>query len=217
MEIDTYHFLSDRIGLRRTIKNAKEILVIGAHYFDWSVLILAEALHLIDARGSSFQPAGLSPTMVVTRSGAARVERDRRERYTYAPRSQPLLTDTIGNKYIDSYLEYDCLMTPEELKRLADHKYSAVDTSWLDELCMKYFWEWAVEFYPLWLAPNLITLIGLIVNLITVLVLSHYCPTAREVAPSWAYALAALGLFTYQTLDATGEPNTGTEETICNL
>ncbi|KIH47948.1 hypothetical protein ANCDUO_21987, partial [Ancylostoma duodenale] len=98
---------------------------------------------------------------------------------------------------------YDCLMTPEELKRLADHKYSAVDTSWLDELCMKYFWEWAVEFYPLWLAPNLITLIGLIVNLITVLVLSHYCPTAREVAPSWAYALAALGLFTYQTLDAT--------------
>ncbi|EPB79252.1 hypothetical protein ANCCEY_01675 [Ancylostoma ceylanicum] len=102
-------------------------------------------------------------------------------------------------------LEYDCLMTPEELKRLADHKYSAVDTSWLDELCMKYFWEWAVEFYPLWLAPNLITLIGLIVNLITVLVLSHYCPTAREVAPSWAYALAALGLFTYQTLDATGD------------
>ncbi|ETN70819.1 CDP-alcohol phosphatidyltransferase [Necator americanus] len=94
-------------------------------------------------------------------------------------------------------------MTPEELKRLSEHKYSAVDTSWLDELCMKYFWEWAVDFYPLWLAPNLITLIGLIVNLITVLVLSHYCPTAREVAPSWAYALAAFGLFVYQTLDAT--------------
>lgn len=45
---------------------------------------------------------------------------------------------------------------------------------------------------------------GLIVNLITVMVLSHYCPTAREVAPLWAYALAALGLFIYQTLDATG-------------
>ncbi|KAK6754452.1 hypothetical protein RB195_013450 [Necator americanus] len=141
--------------------------------------------------------------MVVTRSGTARVDRERRERYTYAPRSHPLLTDTLGNKYIDSYLEYDCLMTPEELKRLSEHKYSAVDTSWLDELCMKYFWEWAVDFYPLWLAPNLITLIGLIVNLITVLVLSHYCPTAREVAPSWAYALAAFGLFVYQTLDAT--------------
>ncbi|KAE9416386.1 hypothetical protein Angca_007537 [Angiostrongylus cantonensis] len=141
--------------------------------------------------------------MVVTRASVARVERDRRDRYTYAPRSQPLLTDTIGYKYIDSYLEYDCLMTAEELRRLSEHKYSAVDTSWLDELCMKYFWEWIVKFYPLWLAPNLITLIGLIVNLVTVLILSYYSPTAREVAPSWAYALAAFGLFVYQTLDAT--------------
>ncbi|VDP61745.1 unnamed protein product [Heligmosomoides polygyrus] len=143
--------------------------------------------------------------MVVTRSAAARVDRDRRERkYTYAPRSQPLLTNSVGNKYIDSYLEYDCLLTPEELSRLSEHKYSAVDISWLDELCMKDFWEYVVQFYPLWLAPNLITLIGLVVNLISVLVLSHYCPTTREVAPSWAYASAAFGLFIYQTLDATG-------------
>ncbi|KHJ88589.1 CDP-alcohol phosphatidyltransferase [Oesophagostomum dentatum] len=144
--------------------------------------------------------------MVVTRSGASsmiRADRERRERYVYAPRSHPLLTEALGNKYVDSYLEYDCLMTPEELKRLAEHKYSALDTSYLSDFCMKHFWEWVGEFYPLWLAPNLITLIGLIVNLITVLVLSHYCPTAKEVAPSWAYALAALGLFVYQTLDAT--------------
>ncbi|PIO72425.1 peptidyl-prolyl cis-trans isomerase, cyclophilin-type [Teladorsagia circumcincta] len=50
-------------------------------------------------------------------------------------------------------------MTKEELSRLAEHKYSAIDTSWLDELFMKYYWEWVVNFYPLWLAPNLITLI----------------------------------------------------------
>jgi phosphatidylglycerophosphate synthase len=60
-----------------------------------------------------------------------------------------------------------------------------------------------VQFYPLWLAPNLITLIGLIVNLITVLILSHYCYTATEIAPWWAYVQAALGLIAYQTLDAT--------------
>ncbi|KJH40459.1 CDP-alcohol phosphatidyltransferase [Dictyocaulus viviparus] len=88
--------------------------------------------------------------MVVTRSSIARIERERRDRYTYAPRSQPLITDTIGYKYIDSYLEYDCLLTAEELHRLSEHKYSAVDISWLDELCMKYFWEWIVKFYPLW-------------------------------------------------------------------
>ncbi|VDL77498.1 unnamed protein product [Nippostrongylus brasiliensis] len=94
-------------------------------------------------------------------------------------------------------------MTREELFRLSEHRYSAVDTSWLSELGMKAYWEWAVEFYPLWLAPNLITLIGLAINLVSILILCHYCPTAREEAPSWAYSFSALSLFVYQTLDAT--------------
>lgn len=51
-------------------------------------------------------------------------------------------------------------MNGEELKRLTLHKYSAVDTSYLDELCMKKFWDRLVQYYPMWLAPNLITLIG---------------------------------------------------------
>jgi len=39
--------------------------------------------------------------------------------------------------------------------------------------------------------------------LFTVLILSHFCYSATETAPSWAYFQAALGLFLYQTLDAT--------------
>uniref|UniRef100_A0A1I7XKB5 CHHC U11-48K-type domain-containing protein n=1 Tax=Heterorhabditis bacteriophora TaxID=37862 RepID=A0A1I7XKB5_HETBA len=166
--------------------------------------------------------------MVVSTRSTSRTEREtRRDRYTYAPRQPVQFTHTVGYKYIDQYLEYDCLLTPEELNRLSDHKYSALDTSWLDELCMKVLWEKVVTYYPLWLAPNLITLIaitcvkihldafvsylgekprdylGLVVNLITVLTLTYFCPTAKEVGPSWAYLLAALGLFIYQTLDAT--------------
>lgn len=68
---------------------------------------------------------------------------------------------------------------------------------------MQRFWNWLVNFYPMWLAPNLLTLIGLITNLITVLVLAFYCYTVKEEAPAWAYLQAALGLFIYQTLDAT--------------
>ncbi|KAK6062048.1 CDP-alcohol phosphatidyltransferase [Cooperia oncophora] len=100
------------------------------------------------------------------------------------------------------YVETDSLATEHELKRLGEHKYSAVDNSWLDELCMKRWWEYVVTWCPMWLAPNLITLIGLIINLITVLVLSSFSYSATEPAPSWAYAQAALGLFLYQTLDA---------------
>ncbi|VDK42988.1 unnamed protein product [Anisakis simplex] len=103
----------------------------------------------------------------------------------------------------DCYVRGDCQLKPAEMERLGNHKYSAVDVSWLDELCMKRFWDYLVTFYPLWLAPNLITLIGLIVNLITVLILSSFCYGANYPAPSWAYFQAALGLFIYQTLDAT--------------
>ncbi|CAD6186796.1 unnamed protein product [Caenorhabditis auriculariae] len=126
------------------------------------------------------------------------------ERYSYHPRQQFEDSDMfIRWKTIDHYLKNDCLLTQAELQRLDDHVYSASDTSWLNNLFMKDFWEFVVKFYPLWLAPNLITLIGLIVNLFTVLILSYYCPTATETAPSWVYLLSAFGLFAYQTLDAT--------------
>ena len=59
-----------------------------------------------------------------------------------------------------------------------------------------------VTLVPLWMAPNLITMAGLIVNILTSLVLVLYCPTATEVAPWWTTFSCALGLFIYQTLDA---------------
>ncbi|PAV59255.1 hypothetical protein WR25_09898 [Diploscapter pachys] len=104
--------------------------------------------------------------------------------------------------FFDGYLEADSLCTPEEMKRLGEHKYSCVDNSFLDELIMKRWWEYAVTWCPMWMAPNLITLIGLIINLATILILSAFSYTATEPAPSWAYLQAAFGLFLYQTLDA---------------
>uniref|UniRef100_A0A915B9X2 diacylglycerol cholinephosphotransferase n=1 Tax=Parascaris univalens TaxID=6257 RepID=A0A915B9X2_PARUN len=117
-------------------------------------------------------------------------------------RTMNLIRSSMRNMW-EGYVKGDCQLTQAEMERLGNHKYNAEDTSWLDELCMNRFWGYTVTFYPSWLAPNLITLIGLIVNLITVLILSSFCHGAREPAPSWAYLQAALGLFVYQTLDAT--------------
>ena len=52
------------------------------------------------------------------------------------------------------------------------------------------------------MAPNLITMAGLIVNILTSLVLVLHCPSATEIAPWWTTFSCALGLFIYQTLDA---------------
>ncbi|XP_042693683.1 cholinephosphotransferase 1 isoform X1 [Centrocercus urophasianus] len=92
-------------------------------------------------------------------------------------------------------------LSPAQLKRLEQHRYSAAGRSLLEPWLQPY-WGWLVERLPLWLAPNAITLGGLLLNCLTALPLIASCPTATEQAPSWAYILGALGLFIYQSLDA---------------
>lgn len=64
-----------------------------------------------------------------------------------------------------------------------------------------------MSFLPMWLAPNLITIIGLLVNITTALVLMFYDPDAKgtQAPPRWTHLLCGIGLFIYQSLDAIGE------------
>ena len=59
-----------------------------------------------------------------------------------------------------------------------------------------------MELFPMWVAPNTITIVGLLVNVATSLLLMFYCPTAIEIAPTWVYMINGIGLFIYQALDA---------------
>ncbi|KAM9443722.1 choline/ethanolaminephosphotransferase 1 isoform 2-T2 [Clarias gariepinus] len=93
------------------------------------------------------------------------------------------------------------VLTRHQLKRLEEHRYSSAGRSLLEPV-MQCYWEWLVGCMPPWVAPNLITIIGLATNAFTTLVLVYYCPTATEQAPLWAYLLCAVGLFVYQSLDA---------------
>ncbi|KAK7791693.1 hypothetical protein R5R35_008712 [Gryllus longicercus] len=99
------------------------------------------------------------------------------------------------------FLYKERLLSPGQLKRLSEHKYSFTSTSLLDSL-LQPWWNWLVSKLPLWLAPNLITVWGLIVNILTTLILVWYSPDAKEEAPRWACFACALGLFVYQSLDA---------------
>ncbi|EDL21482.1 choline phosphotransferase 1, isoform CRA_d [Mus musculus] len=92
-------------------------------------------------------------------------------------------------------------LSAAQLRRLEEHRYTAVGES-LFEPPLQLYWTWLLQWIPLWMAPNTITLIGLAINLVTTLVLIFYCPTVTEEAPYWTYLLCALGLFIYQSLDA---------------
>uniref|UniRef100_A0AAY5ERR8 Choline/ethanolaminephosphotransferase 1 n=1 Tax=Electrophorus electricus TaxID=8005 RepID=A0AAY5ERR8_ELEEL len=92
-------------------------------------------------------------------------------------------------------------LSQQQLAVLKEHRYSSTGKSLL-EPCMQPFWCWLVGRVPLWMAPNLITVTGLLVNAVTTLALVYHCPTATEQAPTWVYLACALGLFIYQSLDA---------------
>uniref|UniRef100_A0A0A9Z421 diacylglycerol cholinephosphotransferase n=1 Tax=Lygus hesperus TaxID=30085 RepID=A0A0A9Z421_LYGHE len=99
------------------------------------------------------------------------------------------------------FFNRDKLLSPGQLKRLSEHKYSSEGKTLLDRV-LQPWWNFLVSRTPLWLAPNLITVIGLFVNVVTTLLLVFYSPDAKSDAPWWVFVLCALGLFIYQSLDA---------------
>jgi len=95
----------------------------------------------------------------------------------------------------------DKLLSAAQLKRLGEHKYKYDSCSLLDPY-LQVYWNWLVSKVPIWLAPNLITILGLLVNILTTLLLVWFSPDAKSEAPRWAFLLCAVGLFIYQSLDA---------------
>ncbi|KAH8245876.1 hypothetical protein KR038_009935 [Drosophila bunnanda] len=93
------------------------------------------------------------------------------------------------------------ILSAQQLRKLSEHKYSCFSASLLDPL-LQPWWNWLVAQTPLWLAPNLITIVGLILNVVTTLILICYSPNGVEAPPRWTCFLCALGLFIYQSLDS---------------
>jgi hypothetical protein len=91
----------------------------------------------------------------------------------------------------------------DKLPNLKQYKYNGIDHSLLSRYVLKPFYTHVViKCFPMWMAPNLITLTGfgfVVINLLTML---WYNPTLDQDCPRWVYASWAVGLFLYQTFDA---------------
>lgn len=71
------------------------------------------------------------------------------------------------------------ILSPQQLKRLSDHKYSSSGRTLMDPVVQP-FWNWLVLKLPLWLAPNLMTISGLFINILTSVILFCYSPDATD-------------------------------------
>ncbi|KAI3659471.1 hypothetical protein MP638_004533 [Amoeboaphelidium occidentale] len=92
-------------------------------------------------------------------------------------------------------------VTEEGLKNLKYYKYGAVDLSPLSKYVLQPYWSYMVQFFPLWMAPNLITLLGLLCVVLNVLLVAIYIPDLETPSHSWIYFSCALGIWVYSTFD----------------
>jgi ethanolaminephosphotransferase len=76
-----------------------------------------------------------------------------------------------------------------------------VDKSLLSNYVLKHYWNNFVKLLPLWLAPNMVTLLGFFFILANVGILAIYIPDLVGPGPTWVYYSFALGLWMYSTMD----------------
>ena len=78
-------------------------------------------------------------------------------------------------KIQDKLRKMPAVLNNSQLKNLDEHKYSSGGSTLLDPIFQP-FWRWLVEQMPLWLAPNLITIIGLGINVLSCTILCLFSP-----------------------------------------
>ncbi|CEJ02843.1 hypothetical protein RMCBS344292_16837 [Rhizopus microsporus] len=97
-----------------------------------------------------------------------------------------------------SYTEY---LQDSQIKNLRLYKYAAVDKSPITKYILRPYWDFAITLFPRWIAPNLITLIGLFFMVFNVILAYIFVPDLGTEGPSWVYFSFALGLWLYSTFD----------------
>eukprot|EP00252_Welwitschia_mirabilis_P026871 TRINITY_DN8981_c0_g1_i1.p1 TRINITY_DN8981_c0_g1~~TRINITY_DN8981_c0_g1_i1.p1 ORF type:complete len:390 (-),score=40.41 TRINITY_DN8981_c0_g1_i1:507-1676(-) len=85
---------------------------------------------------------------------------------------------------------------------LQRYKYSGVDRSYLAKYVLQPFWSRCVNLFPLWMPPNMITLLGFMFIVLSTLLSYIYSPRLDTPPPSWVHLAHGLLLFLYQTFDA---------------
>ena len=93
-------------------------------------------------------------------------------------------------------------ISEEGAKNLRCYQYRGCDSSLLLKYITNPIYNRIVLSFPIWLAPNLITLAGLLCSIASYFIMMYYCPLLDGPAPRWTYIVQAIALMSYQALDA---------------
>eukprot|EP00002_Diphylleia_rotans_P013336 TRINITY_DN2604_c0_g1_i1.p1 TRINITY_DN2604_c0_g1~~TRINITY_DN2604_c0_g1_i1.p1 ORF type:complete len:394 (+),score=79.45 TRINITY_DN2604_c0_g1_i1:50-1231(+) len=84
---------------------------------------------------------------------------------------------------------------------LRRYAYSGADNSISNRLFLRHYWDWCMRFVPEWMAPNLVTIIGMIPLVASHFIVASHSPNIDADLPVWVALFSAFGVFFYQTFD----------------
>jgi ethanolaminephosphotransferase len=94
-------------------------------------------------------------------------------------------------------------LTEQEKEFVRTYKFTGGDLSIIYQRVLTHWSQFCVDaFVPLWVAPNLLTVLGLIVSLASVVITVYVHPSLGLGCPRWVGVMNGISIFAYQTLDA---------------
>jgi len=95
------------------------------------------------------------------------------------------------------------VLSKKDLEKIKNFRYNTNGLTPLEINVYDPFWSFiANNLLPDWLAPNALTLLGLVVPLTQLFVIGMFDTSFSSVLPNWVWYLCLFGLFWYQTVDA---------------
>jgi phosphatidylglycerophosphate synthase len=89
----------------------------------------------------------------------------------------------------------------QEIAVARAYRYNGLDDSICVKLFYRRFWDFMIDFVPRWIAPNVLTFTGFLLEVTTFVLSFVYSEAMTRALPSWLCLLNAVFLFCYQTLD----------------
>lgn len=83
------------------------------------------------------------------------------------------------------------------LENIKNYRYQTNGLTFIEINVFEYFWNFVTQLLPRSLAPNLLTLLGLVVPMLSFFAIMYYDWTLTQVLPNWIFLLCAFALFWY--------------------
>lgn len=185
-----------RFGKEQTLKNKKEANLLQR------VVVCSRSSASASAAKTLVYLSLLRPVVVIVDKAKMTVLHATSLRTTRWKESQccqkDFKNDVLGGRKRKHHVHADA----SKCEQVHSYLHTSPKSTILERAFLERYWTFMVHtFCPKWLAPNLITTLGLCFVILNVSLVLYFSPELDGSSPNWVYAVCAVGFWIYQTMD----------------